>query len=252
MDSTPRPVLPGEVGPPRPGEPEVRRSGRRRRPTGASPPLPRSIQTTGVWWLAAAVVLVALAEIAFGPARRSLGVAVTVWDDAVVRWLAGLRLPGMTGVMESIVGFIGSAGMVSAFRWETVVALLVLRRFRHLVVFVGSFLAVLLAVRLATVDRPRPFGVELRTSWGGWAMPSRPVAIFAATLVGIQYTLVPVGRWRQLGKWIATGLVAIFALARIHLGVDAPTDALLGAVIGVAVSVVAYRLFVPNEIFPVT
>jgi hypothetical protein len=34
--------------------------------------------------------------------------------------------------------------------------------------------------------------------------------------------------------------------------VDAPTDAILGAVIGVAVSVVAYRLFVPNEIFPVT
>ena len=33
---------------------------------------------------------------------------------------------------------------------------------------------------------------------------------------------------------------------------DAPTDALLGAVIGVAVSVAAYRLFVPNEIFPVT
>ena len=252
MDSTPRPVLPGEVGPPRPGEPEVRRSGRRRRPTGASPPLPRSIQPTGVWWAAAAVVLVVLAEIAFGPARRSLGVAVTVWDDAVVRWLAGLRLPGMTGVMESIVGFIGSAGMVSAFRWETVIALLVLRRFRHLIVFVGSFLAVLLAVRLATVDRPRPFGVELRTSWGGWAMPSRPVAIFAATLVGMLYTLVPVGRWRQLGKWVATGLVAIFALARIHLGVDAPTDALLGAVIGVAVSVAAYRLFVPNEIFPVT
>ena len=34
-------------------------------------------------------------------------------------------------------------------------------------------------------------------------------------------------------------------------GVDAPTDALVGAVIGVAVSVAAYRLFVPNEIFPV-
>jgi tRNA A-37 threonylcarbamoyl transferase component Bud32 len=82
-------------------------------------------------------------------------------------------------------------------------------------------------------------------------MPSRPVAIFAATLVGVLYTLVPVGRWRQLGKWVATALVAAFALARIYLGVDAPTDALLGAVIGVAVSVAAYRLFVPNEVFPV-
>ena len=249
MESTPRPVLPGESGGATGGE--VRRSGRRRRPTGAAPPLPRSIQITGVWWAAAAVVLVTLAKISFGPAKRSLGVALTVWDDAVVRWLAGLRLPGLTGLMEAIVASTGSVGMVGALRWATVIALLALRRFRHLVVFVGSFLAVLLAVRLATVDRPRPFGVELRGSWAGWAMPSRPVAILTATLIGILYTLVPVGRWRQLGKWVASALVAAFALARIHLGVDAPTDALLGAVIGVAVSVAAYRLFVPNEIFPV-
>jgi len=252
MESTPPPGLPGSVGSEHPGALAVRRSGRRRRPTGAPPPLPRSIQPTGVWWAAAAVVLVTLAKIAFGPARRSLGVAVTVWDDAVVRWLAGLRLPGLTGFMEAIVASTGSVGMVEVLRWATVIALLGLRRIRHLLVFMGSFLAVLLVVRLATVDSPRPFGVDLRGSWAGWAMPSRPVAILAATLVGVLYTLVPVGRWRQLGKWIATGLVAAFALARVHLGVDAPTDAIVGAVIGVAVSVVAYRLFVPNEIFPVT
>src|SRR5215207_7131849 len=196
VESTPRPVLPGDGGPARPGAPEVRRSGRRRRPTGQPPPLPRSIQPTGVWWAAAAVVLITLAKITFGPARRSLGVAVTVWDDAVVRWLAGLRLPGLTGLMEAIVASTGSVGTVEVLRWATVIALLALRRFRHLLVFVGSFLAVLLAVRLATVDRPRPFGVD-------------------------------------------------------HLVVDAPTDALLAAVIGVAVSVAAYRLFVPNEVFPV-
>jgi hypothetical protein len=98
---------------------------------------------------------------AFGPARRSLGVTVTVWDDAVVGWLAGLRLPGLTGLMQAIVAYTGSAGMIGALRWGTLLALLVLRRFRHLLVFVGSFLAVLLAVSLARVDRPRPFGVEL-------------------------------------------------------------------------------------------
>jgi tRNA A-37 threonylcarbamoyl transferase component Bud32 len=67
----------------------------------------------------------------------------------------------------------------------------------------------------------------------------------------VLYTLVPAGRWRQLGKWVAAGLVTAFALARVGLGVDAPTDALVGAVIGVAVSVAAYRLFVPSEVFPV-
>jgi tRNA A-37 threonylcarbamoyl transferase component Bud32/membrane-associated phospholipid phosphatase len=251
MEATPRQVPRGSRDLTRSGALDLSRSGRWRRPTGKPPPLPRSIQPTGVWWAAAAVVLVTLAKITFGPARRSLGVALTVWDDAVVGWLAGLRLPGLTGLMEAIVASTGSAGMIGALRWGTLLALLALRRIRHLVVFVGSFLAVLLAVGLATVDRPRPFGVDLRGSWAGWAMPSRPVAILAATLVGVLYTLVPVGRWRQLGKWVATGLVAAFAVARVYLGVDAPTDALLGAVIGVAVSVAAYRLFVPNEVFPV-
>ena len=251
MGATPRRVPAGSVGPAVPGAPDVGRPGRRRRPTGKPPPLPRGIHRTGLWWVAAAVVLVTLAKVVFGPARRSLGVAVTVWDDAVVGWLARLHLPGLTGLMEAIVASTGSAAVVGVVRWGVLVALLVLRRFRHLVVFVGSFLAVLLAVRLATVDRPRPFGVDLRGSWAGWAMPSRPVAIFAATLVGVLYTLVPVGRWRQLGKWVAAGLVTAFALARVGLGVDAPTDVLVGAVIGVAVSVAAYRLFVPSEVFPV-
>jgi tRNA A-37 threonylcarbamoyl transferase component Bud32/membrane-associated phospholipid phosphatase len=197
------------------------------------------------------VVLVALARVAFDLARDSLGVAVTVWDDAVVGWLGGLHVPGLTGLMEAIVASTGSVVMIAVLRGGTLLALLVLRRIRHLVVFVGSLLAVRLIVWLAMVPRPRPFGVELRASWEGWAMPSPPVAILTATLVGILYTLVPVGRWRQLGKWVATGLVALFALARVYLGVDAPTDALLGAVLGVAVSVAAYRLFVPSESFPV-
>ncbi len=252
MESVPRQVLPGATGPVRPGAPHVRRSGRRRRPTGQPPPLPHSIQRSGVWWAAAAVVLVVAAKVAFGPARRGLGVAVTVEDDAVVRWLAGLRVPGLTGLMQAIVASTGSVGMVTAVRWATLLALLALRRIRHLIVFVGSFFVVLWAVRWATVGRPRPFGVDIRGSWDGWAMPSRPVAIFAATLVGVLYTLVPQGRWRQLGKWIAAGLVALFALARVYLGVDAPSDVLVGAVLGVAISVAAYRLFVPNEIFPVT
>ena len=251
MGAIPRRVPAGSAGPAVPGAPDVGRPGRRRRPTGKPPPLPRGIHRTGLWWVAAAVVLVTLAKVVFGPARRGLGVAVTVWDDAVVGWLARLHLPGLTGLMEAIMASTGSAAVVGVVRWGVLVALLVLRRFRHLVVFVGSFLAVLLAVRLATVDRPRPFGVELRGSWAGWAMPSRPVAIFAATLVGVLYTLVPAGRWRQLGKWVAAGLVTAFALARVGLGVDAPTDALVGAVIGVAVSVAAYRLFVPSEVFPV-
>ena len=40
------------------------------------------------------VVLVALAIVVFGRGMRGPAVAVTVADDTVVRWLAGLHAPG--------------------------------------------------------------------------------------------------------------------------------------------------------------
>jgi len=63
-------------------------------------------------------------------------------------------------------------------------------------------------------------------------MPAAEVAIFAAVLVAVLYTLVPGGRWRNTGKWAAAGLVALVGVARIALGVDAPTDVLVGVGIG--------------------
>ena len=83
-------------------------------------------------------------------------------------------------------------------------------------------------------------------------MPSRPVAILTATLIGILYTLVPVGRWRQLGNGSRPAWSRRSPRPGSTWALMVSTDALLGAVIGVAVSVAAYRLFVPNEIFPIT
>lgn len=60
------------------------------------------------------------------------------------------------------------------------------------------------------------------------------------------------GRSRTISKVIVTTAVAIFALARIYLGVDHPFDALLGGVLVVAVLVNAFRFFVPNDSFPVS
>ena len=83
-------------------------------------------------------------------------------------------------------------------------------------------------------------------------MPSLQVMLLAAGLVAILYTLVPEGRWRNNGKWLVTGLVALAALSRIALGADAPTDVLVGVALGVTFPLVAFRWFAPNEIFPIT
>ena len=102
------------------------------------------------------------------------------------------------------------------------------------------------------VQRPRPFGVEFRTDWTGWALPSEQIAALVVVLVGILYGLVPEGRWRETGKWVATGLVALVAVAHLYLGVEAPTDVLVGVAVGVAVPLFGFRLFTPNELYPIS
>ena len=94
--------------------------------------------------------------------------------------------------------------------------------------------------------------MTIRGGWGGWALPSVQLTYFAAPLVVILYTLVPEGRWRNTGKWVAAGLVALTALGRIGLGAEAPTDVLVAAAIGVTIPLLAFRLFAPNEVFPIT
>jgi tRNA A-37 threonylcarbamoyl transferase component Bud32/membrane-associated phospholipid phosphatase len=231
---------------------EAVRSPRHRRPTGAAPPLPYRLQTSGVGWLVAAVVLVGLTLAIFARGMRGPAVTATVIDDAIVGWLAGLVGPGLVAPLRGLAR-IGSWWVLYTTFYGLVLALLVLRRWRHLLVwFVAAELAGFLTFGLAViVRRPRPFGVDLRSSWGGWALPSLQVAFLTAILMGVLYTLVPEGRWRNTGKWVAAGLIILVALARIALGVDAPSDVLVAVGIGVTLPLLAFRRFTPNEAYPV-
>ena len=232
---------------------EAVRSPRRRRPTGAAPPLPYRLQTSGIRWLVAAVVLVGLTLAIFARGLRGPAVAVTVVDDAVVRWLASLVGPGLVAPLRGLAS-IASWWVLYTLSYGLLLVLLVLRRWRHLIIWwavvqLGGFLTIVLGM---IARRPRPFGVELQTSWGGWAMPSVQVAYLTAGLMTVLYTLVPEGRWRNLGKWLVAGLITLVALARMALGVDAPTDLLVGVGLGVTLPLLLFRRFAPNEVYPVT
>jgi membrane-associated phospholipid phosphatase/tRNA A-37 threonylcarbamoyl transferase component Bud32 len=232
----------------------IRRSPRRRRPSGQPPPLPHHLQTTGVGWLVAAVVLVALSLVVFADGLRGRAVAVTVVDDAVVGWLAGLEVPGLVAVMGGLAA-LGSWTAMNVLLWGLLLALLVRRRFRQLLVVLLAWLlqAAMIYILLAPlVQRPRPFGVEFRIDWTAWALPSEQMGALVVVLVGILYGLVPEGRWRQIGKWVATGLVVLIALARMYLGVEAPTDILVGVAIGVAIALLCFRLLAPSQVFPIS
>jgi tRNA A-37 threonylcarbamoyl transferase component Bud32/membrane-associated phospholipid phosphatase len=254
MESTPPQILPDVAGSVRSGAPLVRQSGRRRRPSGEAPPLPHHLQTSGVGWLVALIVLLTLSIVVFAGGLRGPAVTVTVLDDAVVRWLAGLDAPGLPGTWRAL-AFLGSWWVLNLLGFGLLLALLALRRFRQLIIvlIVTELLTMVLYNWVGPLaQRPRPFGVDIRAGWGGWALPSIQLTSLAATLVVVLYTLVPEGRWRQRGKWVATGVVMLAALGRMALGAEAPSDVLVGAAIGVTIPLVLFRWFAPNEVFPIS
>ncbi|HEX2372349.1 MAG TPA: hypothetical protein VHO93_00075, partial [Actinomycetota bacterium] len=227
------------------------RAGRRRRPSGEAPPLPRTLNRSGRLWLAAAGgVLLLWAAIV---ANQRTAVAVLQADHAVVSWVAGLRTALLTQVMETVHA-LGSRWTLRVLFWVTVAVLVALRRFRHLFVFLGATLAVTAVTGFFAYAFawPRPLGVEILGDWTGYASPSRSVAALAATLMGMLYSLAPTGRLRRIGKPVIAGLVTALAISLIYLAVNAPSDVLIAAVIGVTIPLLAFRMLTPNEVFPVT
>ena len=244
-----RPSLP-HAEPVRVRPTRISRSGRRRRPSGEAPPLPRPL-TTGRYWLAATGVVLLLWLVAL--ANNATNNYILSFDLAVLDWVSQLRTRVLTDVMRGVHA-LGSLWTVRVLFWATVAVLLLTRRFRHLFVFIGAVVGVItLSSLLAYLFmRPRPLGVEILGDWTGAAHPSRPVAVFTATVVGMLYSLAPQGRLRQLGKPVIAGLVTALSISLIYLGVNSPTDVLIGAIIGVTIPLVAFRLLTPSEVFPVT
>jgi tRNA A-37 threonylcarbamoyl transferase component Bud32/membrane-associated phospholipid phosphatase len=178
--------------------------------------------------------------------------AVDRFDHRVLVWLGGARTPWLTTTMKILGGL--ATGRALQLIWLANLAVLVIfRRWRHLFVWVGAGLVVdALADSVAhSILRPRPVGIEILGGWKGYAMPSLPMAMLAAFLVSTLYALVPAGRPRAAGKIAVAGLFAITMLSRLYLAQEGPSDAIFGLVIGVAIPLVAFRLFAPNEVFPV-
>ena len=224
---------------------------KRRRPSGEPPPLPRPLRTSGKLMLAYMGLILILLLIV-GPA--GLDVALDRWDTAVLRWIATFRTPAVTTVMQGIAAVLGSTWLLAIFRWSSLLTLVVLKRFRHLFVFFGSILAVgLVTTSISMVAaRARPFGVSNLGDWFGASLPSRPVSAFMVTILGITYSFFVQGRPRNLAKIGVRVLVVALVLSRLYRGIDHPLDVIMAAALGAGITVVAFRLLAPNEVFPVT
>jgi membrane-associated phospholipid phosphatase/tRNA A-37 threonylcarbamoyl transferase component Bud32 len=222
---------------------------RQRRPTGAPPPLPHPVSITTTAWLVVAALVLAGAFVA------SL---YTPWlrvDDRASTWLlnqlAGMRTPWLTDVAQGIKA--AGTGWFPVLGVSVLALIMIFRRWRHLLVFIGSvlFLDITGTMIYNGLSRPRPYGVPIITSWAGYAGASPPVAVVTISLMGVVYCLAVPGRARTWTKAAVAAVIAVFSFSRLYLGVDHPGDVLLGAAFAVAIAVTAFRFFTPNEVFPV-
>jgi serine/threonine-protein kinase RIO1 len=224
---------------------------RRRRPSGEPPPLPRDLGRSGRFWLIMVVYLisVAIGVIVFSPFQRLF----EHFDTERTRWLVALRTHQLTNIMLWI-NAVTSVWTIRVLRWGTILVLIVFRRWRHLLVFLGAVLAAeaLTAGMAIVIARPRPLGVDILAGWNGYSMPSQPLASLSVTLIGMAYALLPQGHLRHYAKWAIGIVLAAAFIARIYLAVDQPTSAGFGAVFGIAVGLIAFRWFAPNDVFPVS
>ena len=224
--------------------------GRRRRPSGEPPPLPRHIVPSTRWYLALGV---ATAGLWIGLSFRPVLAAVTAVDVALLRALDPVRTDALTSVAR-VADDLGSIWAVRLVAWPTVAVLLVSRRFQHLAAWLAMVLvsAVLTSSVALVLGRMRPTEVEILGSWDGYSHPSQRVAAIALVLAGALSTLVPSGPWRNRAKWAAAAWLGTLCLAQLHLAVDHPSDLAAALVTGWALPVVGFRLLVPEEAFPIS
>jgi len=223
---------------------------RRRRPTGAAPPLPRSIGTSGKGWLVAFALLAAwiVVTLVSSWARR-------VTDDvdaAILRALARRRVDWLSDVFRGV-DRLATGWTMFVVAVVLLVSMVVFRRWRHLFTFVASVVVLELVgmVLIEAYSRPRPYDVTTIGRWTGYSLPSATCAIVGFTVIGVLYAVVVPGRPRAIGKVVGGVAIGVVAVGRLYLGIDHPFDVLTGVALGVAIPLVAFRFFTPNEFFPV-
>ncbi len=225
-------------------------TGRRRRPSGEKAPLPRELSFGGRAWLGAGLLMILVWLSLFAaPATTSWW---TQRDLTILDWMVDLRTEAGISTAKFFNWFT-SEGVIRFLRIGSLVALAVVRRWRH-------FFAVLFAIAVVeisieqlqdSIGRIRPT-VEILGTWDGPSHPSAPIASLSVTAMAMSLSLVAKGKWRAIAMWSAGVIVGVAAISRMYLGIDHPTDGFVSTLFAPAVAFVLFRWFAPNSIFPVT
>ena len=218
-----------------------------RRPSGAPPPLPKE-----EGWLRWVVLfgVVFVIGIALTISIRSTE-GIQSFDQAVLRWFADRRSDGFTSLAKALY-LPTSLAVVLTLRWVVVIALALVGRLRHLVVFLATFvISDWLVARVLFAPLPRP-AVPVLHGPETYGFPSRPIASLAVTLVAMVFVLVPRGtsrRWARVGIHV---FIAFEVILGLYLAADYMVASVYGWILAAAVAQLAFRWLVPEDVFPVT
>ena len=227
--------------------------GRRRRPSGEAPPLPRHIGATGRAWLltSTAAVVWLLASIHLAWVQRVTDRA----DAAVLRALADLRTSWLTAVCAvALIACVATGWTMFIVAMLLVLVSIVWKRWRHLFALGSVVVLRLIGLALhAAHRRPRPYDVTTIGTWDGYSSPSATLAIVSIAVIGVIYMVVVPGRPRSIAKIAGGVLIAVVAgKPRWYLAVDHPFDVIAGVALGVTVPLLAFRYFTPSEVVSVS
>lgn len=232
------------------------RTARARRPSGEPEPLPREpFAGSAKIWIALAVVTAAIFALLISATDFVLGTGA-FWDDVDAEFVdavAAVRTDVLTPPARAI-NYLTDAWFLRVLRWGAVAALIAFKRWRHLAAFVGLILVVqpLTAALAYRMARPRADGIEILAPWSEFSSPSLPMTALIITLVGMTYAFAVGGKLRRRVLLAASGLITLVGMARLYLAVDRMTDALSATLFATAVTVLAFRIWAPDAVFPVS
>ena len=216
-----------------------------RRPSGEPPPLPRAPEWTRWLWIAAVVIVVGVA-LAVAVATGSVAEDV---DKAIRDAFAGAGGTFVNSVAKAF-WLLALPGVVYGLRVAAVVVMLINKRIRHMVVFLGTLVvADWIAVRLIAVALEDP-SLNLRNDPN--ARPLLVITGLVATLIGMAFTLAPSGSARR-AAWVSAGVVSgLVVLSGLVLEKGSALGMIYGAVLGATMVPFAFAWLAPEGSFPVS
>jgi hypothetical protein len=171
--------------------------------------------------------------------------------DAVLEAFEGVRTPVLTDLAKAL-AFLTAFGSVQVLRLSLAIALIVTKRFRHLVVALATFvISDWLVLSLLDVELD-PAQVTPLIDASDFRFPSWPMTAFAITVFAMPFVLAPAGAARRRAMIAGWATVAVVGLARLYLAADYPFNVVYAAVFSWVLTETLFRWFVPDESFPVS